>query len=222
MDKIRYNNLPRDYYYDKSLKIIDSIKDLPSRPILGLHSCCGPCSTYPLKFLYKYFKIKILYINSNIYPKEEYQRRLEEQIKFVEMFNKDYDADVEVITFDYDNESYNKLLEAFKDEVEGGKRCFLCYRLRMNLACKYCVEKGYDYFTTVMSISSRKNALELNKIGEELESKYPIKYFYSDFKKHKGMDQSIEMRKHYNLYSQSYCGCIYSYKDMERRMNEKK
>jgi predicted adenine nucleotide alpha hydrolase (AANH) superfamily ATPase len=63
-----------------------------------------------------------------------------------------------------------------------------------------------------MTISRQKDSQILNKIGKELEAQHTkTKYFYSDFKKNKGIDVAREMRIHYDLYNQLYCGCKYTY-----------
>ena len=71
-------------------------------------------------------------------------------------------------------------------------------------------ENDYDYFGTTLSVSPYKNATWINEIGKELESKYNIKWLYSDFKKKDGYKKSIELSNKYNLYRQDYCGCVYS------------
>ncbi len=72
-------------YYLKSLDKINSIKEeyKDRKPKLLLHSCCGPCACFPLTFLCPIFDVTILYNNSNIYPSEEYFRRLEELKKLL-------------------------------------------------------------------------------------------------------------------------------------------
>lgn len=212
-------NNKKTLYYDRSLLEIEKIKTLSYRPTLGIHVCCGPCSAFPLEFLAPYFKIYILYSNSNIYPSEEYQRRLTELKRYVDIFNNEHHQDVEIVEFKYDNEKYNVSLAPFKDEPEGGKRCLLCYEKRMNETYKYADEHHFDYFTTVMTISRQKDSYTLNEIGERLSHQYQTKYFYSDFKKRKGIDRGIELRKKYNMYNQEYCGCVYSYLKWKEKLN---
>jgi len=86
----------------------------------------------------------------------------------------------------------------------------LCYKLRLEETAKLAKEKGFDYFTTTLSISPYKNSKVLNEIGEELGKTYDINYLYADFKKRDGYKRSIELSKIYGLYRQDYCGCIYS------------
>lgn len=189
-------------------KHIEQIHNLKNRPTLLLHVCCGVCSVYPLVYLKQYFNITIYFSNSNIYPYEEFNKRLEALETYLKTLK---DNNIKLIVAQYDNETYTKKLEKYKDEPEGKNRCKLCYKLRMEDAYKYAVKEKYDYCTTVMSISNRKNADYINEIGEELENKYPsVKYLYADFKKGDGITLNDSMNKKLNLYHQNYCGCIYS------------
>ena len=210
-------------YYKKSNQILDNLKGLPTKPKLLLHACCGPCSTFPLTYLCPNFEVTIFFNNSNIYPENEYVRRLEELKKFLGYFKRDYGYEVKLIITKYDNEKYNVDLEPYKDLPEGDTRCFICYEKRMNEAYEYASKNGFDYFTTVMTISRQKNSQILNAIGEKLSKKYPnVKYFYSDFKKNKGIDMAREMRIKYDLYQQLYCGCKYTYAKGLKKEEEKK
>ena len=126
---------------------------------------------------------------------------------------------MDFIEGNYDTERFYKISKGLEQEKEGGKRCFLCYRLRLEEAVKIAKEKNFDYVTTTLSISPYKNAEKLNDIGEELERIYEVNYLSSDFKKKNGYKRSIELSKEYDLYRQDYCGCIYS---REQRIKEKK
>ena len=112
----------------------------------------------------------------------------------------------------YDNQKYEKAIQGLEHEKEGGARCHICYRLRLEETAKLAKEKGFDYFTTTLSISPYKNAKVLNEIGEELAKNYNVNYLYADFKKKNGYKRSIELSRIYNLYRQDYCGCEYSKK----------
>lgn len=209
-------------YYLISEKEIMSLSNDGSKPKLLLHACCGPCSTYPLMYLCPHFNVTIFFNNSNIYPKKEYVRRLKELKKFLTYVKRDFNYDVKLIVTSYDNDKYNIDLEPYKDLPEGQKRCFICYEKRLREGYKYASKNGYDYFTTVMSISRQKNSQVLNKIGEKLSKEFPnVKYFYSDFKKNKGIDVAREMRINYGLYQQLYCGCKYTYSKGIEKLKER-
>lgn len=199
-------------YYRMMEESLKEIKKLDKKPSLLLHSCCAPCNAYPLELLVEYFDLTLMYNNSNIYPFEEYSRRLNELKKYVEFINNKYNVNIKMIETPYINEDFTKLLEPYKEQKEGQDRCKLCYKVRMNEAYKYASENNFDYFTTVMTISRQKNSIVLNNIGIELSKLYPnTKYFISDFKKNKGIDKGLEIAKEHNMYRQDYCGCIYSY-----------
>ena len=194
--------------YQKHLK---QIAELKGRPELLIHICCGVCSVYPLQYLRQYFKITIFFSNSNIYPYEEFERRLDALRQYLSILN---DDSIRLIVDRYDNANYMKDLEALKDEPEGGRRCRVCYELRMEETFRYASKHHYEYCTTVMSISNRKNADWINQIGEELQQKYPdVTYLYADFKKGDGITKNEALNKPLGLYHQNYCGCIYSIRE---------
>ncbi|MBR5341497.1 MAG: epoxyqueuosine reductase QueH [Erysipelotrichaceae bacterium] len=190
---------------------LKEISELKGRPQLLIHICCGVCSVYPLQYLRKYFKITIFYANSNIYPYEEFEKRLNALKTYLEYLN---DPEIKLIIAPYENESYTEKISLYKDEPEGGKRCKMCYELRMEETYRYAMKHHYEYCTTVMSISNRKNADWLNEIGEKLEKKYPqVKYLHADFKKGDGITRNDALNRELNLYHQNYCGCVYSIRE---------
>lgn len=192
--------------YQKKLEEILHTIDTNDKPKLLLHACCGPCSSYTVEYLSKYFDITIYYYNPNTYPEQEYKRRLEELNKFINSFN----SGIKVIEENYIPNEFYKSIKGLEKLGEKSKRCYECYKLRLDKSAKYAKEKEYDYFTTTLSISPYKNAEWINEIGIELENKYNIKYLFSDFKKKNGYKRSLELSKEYKLYRQEYCGCVYS------------
>ncbi|AAK79544.1 hypothetical protein BJV85_002419 [Clostridium acetobutylicum] len=195
--------------YQKKLdETIEEILKENKVPSLLLHSCCAPCSTYVVEYLSNYFNITVFYYNPNIYPEDEYRRRVQEEKDFISEFNTKYK--VNFIEGDYETKRFYECIQGFEKEREGGERCFKCYELRLLEAAKLAKNENYDYFTTTLSISPYKNAQKLNEIGERLSKEYKVKYLYSDFKKKNGYKRSIELSNIYKLYRQDYCGCIFS------------
>lgn len=96
---------------------------------------------------------------------------------------------------------------------EGGRRCFACYRLRLEAAAKTAKEKGCSYFASTLSISPLKNAQKLNEIGEQLAREYQVLWLPNDFKKKNGYKRSTELSREYGMYRQDYCGCVYSLRE---------
>ena len=196
-------------YQNELIYTIEKLKNEGRKPKLLLHACCGPCFTIPYEIIKDYFDITIIYNNSNIYPKEEHDRRLEEFKRYIKEIN----ANITLLEFPYDNENYNKDLEPRATDKEGHERCRICFRKRLGFGFKYASEHGFEYFGTVMTISRYKNAQDINKIGYELEKNYPtVKWLPADFKKNNGYEKSLLVIKEHEMYFQEYCGCIYSYK----------
>lgn len=193
------------------------------RPTLLLHACCAPCSSYVLEYLSRYFKITLFYYNPNISPESEYRYRVSEVKRLVaEMLP---DSDVTVVEGRYDPERFAQAVRGLEGEPEGGKRCRVCFRLRLEEAARQARALGCEFFTTTLSISPLKNARALNEIGEELAPIYQTRYLVSDFKKREGYKRSIQLSAEYQLYRQDYCGCIYSKLEreaMKRRQSEEK
>lgn len=190
------------------------------RPTLLLHSCCAPCSTYCLEYLTKYFDVTVFYYNPNITKSEEYYHRAKEQQKYLDEV---YKGSVKYIEGKYETEKFFEISKGLEDVPEGGKRCFLCYTLRMKATALTAKEMGFDYFTTTLSISPYKNAQWLNEIGFALEKELRQKYFPADFKKKDGYKRSTQLSAEYGIYRQDYCGCVYSEEETKRkRLKENK
>ena len=194
--------------YNDFKKFLDT---LTYKPKLLLHACCAPCSSHCLFLLEKYFDITIFYSNDNIYPEEEFDKRLDE----IEKFTNKLPFEVNVISNGYNPMDYDNAILGLEELGEKSKRCYMCYKERLEKTAIKAKEEGYEYFSTTLSISPYKITRWINEIGRDLEEKYNIKYLYSDFKKESGYLHSIELSKEYGLYRQDYCGCKYSIKEME-------
>ncbi|MDO4944359.1 MAG: epoxyqueuosine reductase QueH [Ruminococcus sp.] len=210
------SNLPKINYQKKLDEIICDLQKSGSIPKLLLHSCCAPCSSYVLEYLSLYFKITVFYYNPNIYPEEEYFRRVEEQKRLIDSMptkNK-----INFIERGYDPQEFYNCVKGLEHIPEGGERCFACYRLRLEKAAELAKEIEADYFTTTLSISPYKNAAKLNEISEELGELYSVAALPADFKKREGYKRSCLLSAEYGLYRQDYCGCIFSKREREERM----
>ena len=189
--------------YDKLMQ--EEIETFDGRkPKLLLHSCCGPCSTAVLERIMPYFDITVLYYNPNIEPLEEYERRKATQLQLLKELN------IKFMDCDYENEKWRKVVEPLKDEPEGGKRCSVCFGLRLRYVALKAKQNNFEYFTSTLTVSPHKNSKLINLIGHQVGGNVGVKYLYSDFKKREGYKRSIELCKKYCLYRQNYCGCLYS------------
>ena len=177
-------------------------------PTLLLHSCCAPCSSYVLEYLSRYFRITIYYYNPNISEKDEYDKRVAEQKRLIGELPTQYP--VSFIEGEYCTSQFDNAIKGLEKLGERSKRCYACYQLRLQSTALLAKEKGFDFFTTTLSISPYKNAQWLNEIGEQLMQQLDVEYLYADFKKKNGYKRSIELSEQYHLYRQDFCGCKYS------------
>ena len=181
----------------------NEIASLEKKHSLLLHCCCAPCSSACLEKLHGHFDITVLYYNPNI-EDEEYLRRKAELSRLIKEtgWAKEIDCD-------HEKDKYYSAVRGLEGEPEGGKRCEVCFKLRLEKTAEIAEKLGFDYFTTTLTISPLKDAALLNKIGERVAEGKKVKWLYSDFKKRDGYLKSIRLSEKYNLYRQDYCGCVY-------------
>ena len=177
-----------------------------------LHSFCGPCSTACIERLLPDYKVTIFFYNPNITDREEYERRREAQMKFLQAYNEKLSEEdrVEFIEGEYLPDDFFEVCSGFSNEPEGGRRCTECFRLRMERTAQVAIKTGNVMFGTTLTVSPHKNYMLISAIGTELERVYGVEFLDVDFKKKAGFQRSIQMSKEYGLYRQNYCGCVYS------------
>jgi predicted adenine nucleotide alpha hydrolase (AANH) superfamily ATPase len=139
--------------FKKLLAEVDSEKE---KPTLFLHACCGPCLTYPLSILARHFRVTVGFFNPNIAPEEEYQRRLLTLERFLEEYSREEGLSIDLVINEEDFLAYQKSFTDRKDSFEGGPVCLRCHAYRMGLAYAYAARHGFDWFTTVMTVSCKK------------------------------------------------------------------
>lgn len=202
--------------YQKVLEeTLSSLADGLHKPRLLLHACCAPCASYVLQYLAPYFAIDIFFYNPNIFPPEEYHRRLEELIRLCDEAN--FGQDINILESPFVPDDFFAAAKGLENAPEGGPRCTECFRLRLKHAAQMARDTGADYFTTTLTISPHKNASLLNELGQQLALAYGVPYLCSDFKKKEGYKRSIALSQQYGLYRQDYCGCIFSQEEARKR-----
>ena len=167
-----------------------------------LHICCGVCAAGAAEqLLSEGFEVTGYFYNPNIYPYEEYQRRLEATRKVAEELNFPLEEGL------YEPDEWMAATESLKEEPEGGKRCEVCFRYRLEDTNRRLNESDIDYFTTTLTIGPRKPADIVNRIGVEISRE---RFVVRDFKKKAGFQRATTLAKEWGIYRQNYCGCIYS------------
>ncbi|MGB3861594.1 MAG: epoxyqueuosine reductase QueH [Candidatus Aminicenantaceae bacterium] len=169
-----------------------------------VHVCCAPDALYVMALLKKDYDVSGYFCNPNIHPEEEYLLRLEETQKVAQTLG------FVLIEDEYIPENWFDLTEKFKDEPEKGRRCDVCYAMRLEHTAQRAAEDGFDVFTTVMSLSPWKKSKVMNRMGRMFAKRYGIDFLEADFKKKDGFKKSVDLSKEHQVYRQDYCGCVYS------------
>lgn len=196
--------------YQKELEaLLEQFASLPEKPSLLLHSCCGPCSSYVLEYLWDKLRVTVLYYNPNIAPQEEYELRKAEQLRLIAHY-RSLGREINVLDCDYDAERFDACVQGLESEPEGGARCTLCFRLRLEETARRAKAGGFSYFGSTLTVSPHKNAPLINAIGQELAQETGVSFLPSDFKKRDGYRRSVALAKELALYRQDYCGCVHS------------
>lgn len=196
--------IKKDYEKEREKQLINVKKGSK----LLLHSCCAPCSSGVIYRLVDHFDVTVFFYNPNIDTKEEYDKRAEEQIRYV---NQEYPGKVKVVVCDYEKDEYLKAICGLENQPEGGLRCNECFKLRFDKCAEYAKNNGFDYVTTTLTVSPYKNAPLINEIGEKACADNKVTWIFCDFKKSNGYLNSINNSKKHGLYRQDYCGCEFSY-----------
>ena len=217
--------------YSKELeKKIEIFQEKKEYPKLLLHACCAPCSSYCLEYLREFFDVTVFFYNPNITEEAEYRKRVEEEKRLIEEYNRQVEScsfegmnstekarKIEILEGEYIPKDYFEAVKGLEDCPEGGERCRKCFELRLCETAKQAAEKGFDYFTTTLTISPLKNADVLNEEGEKAALRYEkVSFLPSDFKKKEGYKRSIELSRKFDLYRQDFCGCGFSKAQRER------
>ena len=195
--------------YDKLMQ--EELRGAQDKRLL-LHSCCAPCSSHCLSELSPQIGVTVFYYNPNLDCAEEYEKRKREQIRFLRETGL-----ADFLDCDYAPEDYISAVRGLEGEKEGGARCAVCFRLRLERTAREAKARGFDYFATTLTVSPLKNAKLINEIGFAVAEEVGVPYLPSDFKKRGGYLHSVRLSEEYGLYRQDYCGCAFSKAERERQ-----
>lgn len=195
--------------YDKRMQ--EELRGAQDKRLL-LHSCCAPCSSHCLSELSPQIGVTVFYYNPNLDCAEEYEKRKREQIRFLRETGL-----ADFLDCDYAPEDYISAVRGLEEEKEGGARCAVCFRLRLERTAREAKARGFDYFATTLTVSPLKNAKLINTIGFAVAEEVGVPYLPSDFKKRGGYLHSVRLSEEYGLYRQDYCGCAFSKAERERQ-----
>ena len=169
---------------------------------LLLVSCCGPCCVGVIQQLKeKGVNFSVLFYNPNIQPESEYIHRRDENKRICEEEN------IPFVELPYNPDAWKKAVKGLENEPERGKRCSICFKLRLAKAAQYAKENGFDTFTSVFGISRFKDFNQVCAAAKEVSETYHLPYDMTNWRKNGGLEFAERLSKEKNLYRQTYCGC---------------
>jgi epoxyqueuosine reductase len=168
---------------------------------LLLHICCGPCATTTIEQLLPFYNITGYYFNPNIWPESEYIQRLTSARKTCAFF------EIPLIEGEYNRKLFIDNTTGLKNEPENGKRCDICFTMRLSETARKAKEGSFDSFTSTLTAGPMKKAAQINPIGKKEAEKHEIEFIEGDWKKKDGYKRAIEISRQLGLYRQNFCGC---------------
>ncbi len=181
-----------------------------------LHSCCAPCSSEIMEtLLASAIEYTIFFYNPNIHPEKEYKIRKEENKRFAEKYHLPF------VDADYEIEKWVERTKGMEFEPERGRRCTVCFDMRLERTAGYAYENGFKVFTSSMGISRWKDLQQVNGSGIRAAERYPdLTYWAYNWRKKGGSQRMIEIAKRERFYQQEYCGCAHSLRDTNQRRKD--
>jgi epoxyqueuosine reductase len=174
------------------------------KPAILLHVCCAPCSPHVIELLSEAYLVHAFFYNPNIQPEEEYHLREAEMRAFAEGRGMPYDAGP------YDLDHWNTLVRGLENEPEGGRRCEVCFQMRLDRTAAHARARGIPFFTTTLTVAPMKKTALVNAAGRAAAQAAGAEFFAADFKKKDGFKKSCDLARAHGFYRQNYCGCLHS------------
>lgn len=181
------------------------------RPTVLLHVCCAPCATACIERLQTDHEVVLFWYNPNLTDPVEHEKRLQEARRLAESLG------LRLIAPPHDPGSWRAAVRGLESEPEGGRRCDVCFRLRLEAAAQAASEEGICAFTSTLSISPHKSFEQIKSAGESAARETGEEFLALDFKKQSGFQRSTELAAEHGLYRQDYCGCEFSKREAEQR-----
>ncbi|MDR2770004.1 MAG: epoxyqueuosine reductase QueH [Rickettsiales bacterium] len=159
---------------------------------LLLMSCCAPCSADAIKKLKSEGRdFSVLFYNPNIFPQEEYGRRLAEQRVLCEKHG------AKITAGPWNHKAWLTNMQGLEREPERGARCAKCFALRAAFGIKFAREYGFPAVASVFGTSPHKDQGQVDaafRIGPSgLYDNRRFGYLPEGW-----------------MYRQKYCGCEFS------------
>lgn len=179
-------------------------------------SCCAPCSCAAIKKLVENgTDVTVLFYNPNIFPQQEYDKRLQEQRRVCETLG------AHLVELPYEPDHWDKAVAGLENEPERGKRCSACFEMRLRRAQEYAKAHGFEALTSVLGVSRYKDLNQVNAAARRAWMAVGKPYWAKDWRKDGLEELRRALVKEFNMYQQTYCGCKYSLAAAQLREKER-
>ena len=185
------------------------------RQTVLLHVCCAPCATAAIERLQLDYDVVLFWYNPNITDADEYQKRLDEFLRYADRIG------LHFVVAPYDVDEWWRAVQGLEGEPEGGRRCAVCFRLRLDTVARAAQAAGIPLFTTTLTISPHKSFAQVREAGNEAASAHRARFLPVDFKKQGGFERSAQLADDHGLYRQDYCGCEFSKRERDARQRRR-
>jgi predicted adenine nucleotide alpha hydrolase (AANH) superfamily ATPase len=182
------------------------LADIPPGTEVLLHICCAPDAAYGVRAMRERFDAAGFFYNPNIHPREEFRKRTLATLELLEK------SPFPLVMGNGGEQAWEEATRGLDGEPERGRRCEACIRLRLRETARKASELGMPAFGTVLTVSPKKDASMINRLGREEETRTGIRFVAADLKKNDGYLHSVRLTREFGLYRQKYCGCRYSFR----------
>lgn len=170
-----------------------------------LLSCCAPCSCAVIeKLAQEKADFAVAFYNPNIAPEDEYHRRCAENKRVCEIYQ------VPFIELEYNPECWRVMTKGLEKEPERGRRCDVCFYMRLKRVMEYAKANGFDEVASVLGVSRYKDLAQVNRAAAKASAETMVPYKEVEGRKGGMQGRRSLLTKELNLYRQRYCGCPFS------------
>ena len=167
-----------------------------------LLSCCAPCSCAVIqKMALEKADFEVVFYNPNIQPAEEYFKRRDENLRVCQKYG------VPFRELEYDNDRWCQMTKGLENEPERGKRCELCFYMRLKKVMEEAKKQGCDTVASVLGVSRYKDLAQVNRAAARAAAETGTVYLEIEGRKGGMQERRQLLIKELQLYNQDYCGC---------------
>ncbi|KAA6225179.1 diacylglucosamine hydrolase like protein [Campylobacter sp. LR291e] len=181
-----------------------------------VHICCSVDSHFFISELKKAYPNENLigfFYDPNIHPYSEYELRFLDVKRSCDKLN------IKLYKGEYDYELWLNLVKGLENEPEKGKRCNVCFDIRIQKSAQFAKKIGEKKLTTTLLTSPKKDFTQLENVLKKECKPYNIEVIAPDFRKNGGTQRQFALAKKERLYHQNYCGCLYALSKQKENKN---